>query len=549
MTAVRGQIAKVLLMAAALAVAARLAGQDGAARGAALTPQSPEVRQALERAAKYLETTDNWEYRVGGKALIGLAMLKNRAGKEHAVVQKVARELEESIQKKWLEDRTDASGIYSLGLCILFYAELDAEEHKPRIGLCVQELIRRQKPHGGWGYPYEELGDTSMTQLAVMGLWMAQQCGVTVPDEVLVKACNWLMRTQDVDGSFAYHPQDPGSFERVKQPDPLHGRFGVTAGGAGSLYLIENALGMSRLRLAASELPTPSGVKRVEKPDPTDQDAWRPKPAPPGLDPKRLAKAKKDVELWMSNNYTVSPTNYPHYFLYALERYETVRIATRDQPQTPRWYDDGARMLIESQQANGSWRSDTGDTSDTSFAMLFLLRSMQRSLGQVERLGDGMLVGGRGVPTNNGEVRLSMGAVVPRPLRGPAEDLLAKMEDAAAPEYLRAVQGFEELAQTADVQELNRHAVKLRELAKSQDAAARKAAVKALGRTSNLDHVPTLIYALSDPDPVIARSADDALRQLSRKFDGVGDDLDQGLTIDRWKAWYLSIRPHAEFEN
>lgn len=534
-----------LAMAALACCAARLPA-------AGLTPQSPEVRKALERATRFLESTDAPETRVGGTALIGLAVLKNRGGADHPLVKKAADDITQAFGQKFLEDRQDQTGIYSLGLCILFFAELDPLAHRESLERVVKALLDRQKANGAWGYPFEEVGDTSMTQFAVMGLWMAQECGVKVSDEVWVNVCNWLLRTQDPDGGFVYHPADPGKPERMKQVDSGNGRYGVTAGAAGSLYLIEASLGLRRLPSGEDELPVPSGLKRVERPKAPSDDAWRPRPAPAGLDVQRLSQAQRDVDYWMQQNFTVSPPQYKHYYLYALERYQTVRSSDDESPRDKRagWYDAVARDLLATQNADGSWLSEgiSGVRADTAFGMLFLLRSMRRSLRQVERLGDGMLVGGRGLPSREGAVQLSLGAVVPRPLRGPAEDLLAKMEDAAAPEYLRAVQGFEELASTADVQELNRHAVKLRELARAPDAVARRAAVRALGRTGDLQHVPTLVYALSDPDPEISRAADDALRLLSRKFEGVGKDLTLELTINRWKAWYLSIRPDAQFD-
>ncbi len=76
--------------------------------------------------------------------------------------------------------------------------------------------------------------------------------------------------------------------------------------------------------------------------------------------------------------------------------------------------------------------------------------------------------------------------------------------------------------------------------------------VEALARTRSLDNVPTLIYALSDPDPRVAVAARDGLRFTSRKFDGFGlsDNPDAGeaaAVTEKWKQWYLSLRPNAKF--
>ena len=76
-------------------------------------------------------------------------------------------------------------------------------------------------------------------------------------------------------------------------------------------------------------------------------------------------------------------------------------------------------------------------------------------------------------------------------------------------------------------------------------------AVRALGTARDLDSVPVLLYALTDPDVRVVQEADAALRFISRKFHGVGlpaeptsDDLRQARQA--WRAWYLSIRPNAE---
>ena len=50
------------------------------------------------------------------------------------------------------------------------------------------------------------------------------------------------------------------------------------------------------------------------------------------------------------------------------------------------------------------------------------------------------------------------------------------------------------------------------------------------------------------------RKARDALRLLSRKVDGFGlpDDPTDGAkleAIEKWKQWYLAIRPNAQFLN
>ena len=165
-----------------------------------------------------------------------------------------------------------------------------------------------------------------------------------------------------------------------------------------------------------------------------------------------------------------------------------------------------------------------------------------------------MLIGGRGLPADAQDLQLQGGRIAAKPLQGPAEQLLSLLEDPSNPEYLSAVEGFRAMAEVADKEEIDVHAERLRELAGGTDPEARMAAVRALGRSNDLDNVPTLIYALTDPDGRVVREAAASLRRVSRKFSGF--ELDGELTeavrqaaIQRWKNWYLSIRPDAELKD
>src|SRR5207244_636266 len=94
---------------------------------------------------------------------------------------------------------------------------------------------------------------------------------------------------------------------------------------------------------------------------------------------------------------------------------------------------------------------------------------------------------------------------------------------------------------------------RLQQLVHGGDAEARLLAVRALGRTGNLDYVPTLLYALTDPDRRVVLEARNELRFISRNFDGLGPpdnftEEQRFKAIDAWKKWYKSIRPAAVLE-
>jgi HEAT repeat protein len=94
---------------------------------------------------------------------------------------------------------------------------------------------------------------------------------------------------------------------------------------------------------------------------------------------------------------------------------------------------------------------------------------------------------------------------------------------------------------------------RLQQLIRGGTPEVRVLATRAIGRTGNLDYVPTLLYALTDPEPRVVIEARNGLRFISRNFDGLGPpdnftEQQRFEAIDNWKRWYKSIRPTAIFE-
>jgi HEAT repeat protein len=94
---------------------------------------------------------------------------------------------------------------------------------------------------------------------------------------------------------------------------------------------------------------------------------------------------------------------------------------------------------------------------------------------------------------------------------------------------------------------------RLQQLVRGGEPEVRLLAVRALGRSGNLDYVPTLLYALTDPDRRVVLEARNGLKFISRSFEGYGppDDFTQEQrfeALDKWKNWYKSIRPSAVLE-
>jgi HEAT repeat protein len=95
---------------------------------------------------------------------------------------------------------------------------------------------------------------------------------------------------------------------------------------------------------------------------------------------------------------------------------------------------------------------------------------------------------------------------------------------------------------------------RLRLLAGSGVADARLAAVRILGELRDLDSSETLIAALADDDWRVVVAADESLRLIGRAVSPspLGekpDDKARSAAAQRWKQWYVTIRPDAQFEN
>ncbi len=96
--------------------------------------------------------------------------------------------------------------------------------------------------------------------------------------------------------------------------------------------------------------------------------------------------------------------------------------------------------------------------------------------------------------------------------------------------------------------------LRLRSLAETGVADARLAVVRILGQLRELDSSQTLIAALEDDDWRVVVAADEGLRLIGRSVSPspLGEKPDakaRAAATERWKQWYVTIRPDAQFEN
>ena len=512
-----------------------------------LTPSSREVVTALDRAIAFLNSGEARGGQVGADALAGLALLKHGADRSNPKVLGAARRIQ-TARANASQPADLGMDVYSAGLSTIFLIELDPQMYRSEIDFLLAHLKAVQKPHGGWGYRDKPTGDTSMTQYGVLSCWKATQAGITLPPGMAQGVATWLLKTQDPSGGFGYQGVVSKTFEPVTQ---VGVRRSLSAAGLGSVYICADL--NKQIVEEEDKDDLPAALKQVAAKTARERDT-----AIININYGLFQTAFSRGNNWMENNFIVeiprSEGAWTHYYLYALERYHSFRELEEGRTGTRgQWYDEVARYLIDTQHENGSWScpAASGPVCDTAFGALVLMRSSRKAIEKARYFGAGTLIGGRGLPKESGIVKIRQGQVVATPKLEAVEKLLAATDDTDDSDFseMLAVLPPEEARAL-----VSKHAQRLKELSGDTSADARLAAVKTLGRSSDLDFVPTLIYALTDPEPAVVIEARNGLRRISRRFSGFGlpDEFSPAeveQAIRRWKEWYLAIRPDAQFED
>jgi hypothetical protein len=258
---------------------------------------------------------------------------------------------------------------------------------------------------------------------------------------------------------------------------------------------------------------------------------------------------------WFARNQRFDVPNYTYYYMYAFERYKSFQESLEGKTEAePRWYSQGTEYLIRTQQKDGSWNwgQSQGGSPDVNaaWALLFLLRGTRKSLQQ-NTSEQGSLLAGKSLPKNLSQIRVNAkGQIIDETQVTPIDEMLALLEDGNGPasDFIEGIPNELDLA--GDPAQRASQIARLRRLASAGSFQARLTAVGTLGRDRNLDNVPALIFALSDPDLRIREAALKGLQFVSRKFGAFAVPEDappaQWLAAQaKWKQWYLSIRPEG----
>ena len=516
----------------------------------AVTPDSPEVKAVLDKAFKYLETAGDG--RLGGKCLVGLCFIKRGETEAYPQVQAAVDACRAAVAGKQPGQPIN-DDVYSNGLAVVFLCELNPSKYQAEINILLKSLQAVQRPYGGWGYPlsrteFANTADTSMTQYGVLASWEAKRHGFVVPTDSIERVCGWLMRTQDPSGGWGYQgkdsePKESGGFALQKQKDV---RQGLSAAGLGSVLICGDLLGLATLpRLDEEDANLPPALKPVQQE--LDQ-----KPLTQKITAHALRQTQQRGLGWWSGNYKIDVPNFPFYYLYALERFRSFHeLATGQHPREPGWYADGYRYLKRKQKDNGSWDGGAGPGPDTSFGILFLMRSTKKSIEKTKGYDAGTLAGGQGLPRKTSDARLREGRIVAKPVTGSLAALLDVLSHPDHPDFADLADDPQTIvAGLSDEQGAPRdeHLAGVRRLAIQGQPQSRRAAVRVLAKLRDMANAPTLIAALSDSDWKIVFLADQGLRSISRRVgiqtvNELPDETARKAAIAYWKKWYAESHP------
>ncbi len=530
----------------------------------ALTPESEQVRKLIDGGLDYLDTTT--DPRLGGKCVIALAVIKATGNRDHPRVKEAVDACDATIR-----EGEPYGDVYSNGLAIIYLCELDPKQHRGRIQKLVRGLEKRQKPHGGWGYDErlteKPTGDTSQTQYGVLACWQASAAGFEVSQEVVRKALRWLLRTQDPSGAWGYQGIVPDANSGLIEQSGV--TINMAVAGLGCLLVCGDLLGVESIHVqrkpgrgAVSADPEqreidefeallPPAITRATR---TGGDVTEPAEFVTGgigADRDNFEAAVKKGTEYVNRRFTVDGSSWDYYYLYSLERYKSFEEhLSGDAEEEPKWYDDGVTLIRRRViLPEHYWSGECGSAVDTAFAILFMVRSMRATL-ENQGIGGGELVGGVGLPQNVATSQVRGGQLQSEETSRTIGELLQVLEDPDHPDHERVLANPGNTFGTLSAEFAEADVLRLRRLVRAQQPAVRWLAVSALGRIRDLDNVPFLLDALTDPNPKVVLAARDGLRFVSRRFDGFGlpadfSDRQRYDALQKWKGWYHTIDPAA----
>ena len=466
----------------------------------------------------------------GESAMIALALLKADVSTgDPAITACVARFRSRFTSSSYEPERTNGTGVYEGAAVAMALANMDASANRGYLSMIATYLVGQQRANGSWDYTGRNNGDTSISQYALLGLWEAENAGVQVSPAVWDRALSWYLSTQHDSGAWSYH-QDESQY-----PETLS----MTAAGIGSLLICQRQLDRYRQE------------RRATSPHLTVLTSESQTDFKPSVPTAKVDQAVRRGMSWIASNFAPDQTiagPSPFYMLYGVERIGS--LSERQSIGKLDWFDRGRAYIRSKQNGDGSWQGAHGAEMNTVWAMLFLTKSTAKTLKriQVQRLGAGTLLGGRGLPSDLSSMTVAGGRVVSRPMNGAIEGMLAVLEDPRAQEADSAVAGMVERYYREGPEVLRPFKMRFRKMLSDRDPGVRRVAAWCLAHTGDMDVVPALIDALVDADEEVINAARLGLQVLSRKIEGLGPPSpstpEQRLAAaEQWRNWFNAVRP------
>jgi hypothetical protein len=327
-----------------------------------------EVNEAIDRGTVYLRKhLEKMPNQANYMALLGLTLLECGVSAKDPAIE-------------WLADALRAQSpatrqTYQQSLHVLFFDCLGMEKDKGRIRELAKILCQNQYDNGTWSYggrpnpppapapqrppgkppagkpplapkppaaPMHQVsGDHSNTQFAALALWVASRHGIYVAEH-LAKADDHFRRIQNSDGSWGYRPQTAQHHDSMTCAALMSLAMGHAIHQKYPNLVVDVSLPARKTSMARGLAVLAKTVNRA--------------PFPKGGN--RLLGADSMGDL---------------YFLWSLERmamiYHCETIGGKQ------WYPWAARILVDSQHADGHWQDTFAAPVDTCFALLILKRS------------------------------------------------------------------------------------------------------------------------------------------------------------------------------
>lgn len=532
------------------------------------SPDDPEVRAMVDRGIAYLESLSEDDLKLknygdpeGQPMVIAYAHLKAEGDPSAPLVQtglKNALAYAKKIRANVSAGRHHGhKSTYELSIAIMLLIEIDPRGHADDIQFLADTLLSDQMSHGGYGYHGEPHGDSSQVQYVTLAMWTLDRAGFKIELDRVGRVIDWIVRVQDPSGYWTYKPQFPPGGGLVNQNRTQLSMSTCLA--AGSAVLIAADVLRQWGETEGLEVKIdglPKAVKMVAN-DPTgDQKANSARKQSARVPAENIRASIGRLENYRSQNPFKRPggPDWFYYMMYTLERYESfLELARPSSRGSTAWYDEGVNALRGLQDTSGAWGAKDPSYNSapvsTAFAILFLIRSTKKSIAKASR---GTVAGGRELPSDTTKIVVSGTQIKGETVPGAVTDLLGLLESDDANQFDQKSLP-DDLQLESDPRRRRQQLDRLERLVRgSQSWQARRVAAKLLGKSDELSVVPALIFALSDPDTVVRRSAADGLRFISRKFDeSILPDKPNNQEIrsaqQKWRQWYLSIYPDYVF--